>query len=289
MAADRSDNDVLDEQLRVYFGFATLAEVRAHDFPVREYNAGVVTAGGPGLDSSFNHVYLDNCHCEHYSDRVVWNSPMIGNHSSSTLAGMVLYWWAFYCHTDGADPRCRISGIQVQVQSGAKEKYFVFPDYGGNSWNEDYTWLENTAHANRASNSNRYADRLSISHPYTHYGVNGRDGEAHVMYGTPAAGSFLGFYDNTTSTTGGVPNMVRIGGVGNSVQLRGFQHVFSDRDGNTLFTITANGTLRFNSHPAEPTNQNGDLARSDGTASTNGFGTDGPGLYFKTSGGWSKL
>ena len=69
--------------------------------------------------------------------------------------------------------------------------------------------------------------------------------------------------------------------------------------GETTFTIYPQGTggmrvlgkgISLEALAAEPTGMpNGSLSRSDGTASTNGFGVGGAGIYEKVAGAWAKI
>ena len=302
LAADRSAFSTdMKNALNAHFGASQ--DWDNWDFDARTYHAGVVTAGSSGLttkDNSFSDIYFDNCHFEHYSDRVSYRDIRIAAKLANTnpSRGAPDYWWRFYCNQNGADPEFFVQVSQVLVETVTK-KIVTLAAFGGNSWNVNYNPFETSRY--NAGGSDGWADGFTMGKPYVHVNVETQTGFPAVTYHGPQTGSFVGFSDkDTTLDSTGDPVASRFGGRGVNPTARGlggfiFETIDVDGSNNPTgtfterFRATMHGCIRLPALSAEPTANNNEMAISDGTASTNGFGGSGAGLYLKLSGSWSKL
>ena len=289
LAADRTSGTPLDQALADYFAIS-LASVPTTDFTVRTKHALVVTAGTSlsTKDNTFNDCYFDNGTMEHYSDRVHYNNPSLGSKVGSSIGPQ--YWWKFYAHGTEVDPQCKIQGVHMLVES--VEKTLVqFVSHDGNTWGADFSDFE-TENYNLGSSS-AWGDGFELSPPSVRIGTRkGTDDRTIQHYHAPQSRAFIGFSDNFTSQDGNSDfEVVKIGGRGDDALLRSEDLILESKDGtDENLRVTQYGDVRFRALAAEPTvSANGDLALSDGTASTNGFGDYGEGHYRKAGGSWFLL
>lgn len=309
VASDRSAFSAeMKTAVAAHFGISEAA-ADTTDFDARTYHAGLVTSGASGLpskDNSISDVYFDNCHMEHYSDRVRYQNPRLGCKLSNTdpSRGAPDYWWKFYCHTNGTNPDFAIEGVQVLVETVTKELVNM-ASHDGNSWAVNYNPFEATTYndgGSASSGASDWADGYSMCRPYVHVSTNTQTGRPAVTFHGPQTGSFIGFSDKDTDLDSDNNSVaIRFGARGDNANIRAlsdtiFEKIEVDGSGDPTGTntevgrITDDKTYRFPALAAEPAGaSNYEIAMSDGTSSTNGFGVFGSGLYQKVSGAWLHL
>ena len=243
LAADRTDNDDFDTALMNYYSLGSLTAVRAYNFPERTYNAGAVTAGSASNDCSFNDVYLDNCHCEHYNNRVVWTNPKLGHKAGSTFGSMKDYWWKFYAAEVDDDLDAIIKNVQIQVNTGTKAKNIVLANYSTFTWSLESYGLVGSDAVNATTPTE--GDGISVEPPTTVMTLFGQNKDPLRKFYSFATGMFNGYADASTTKDGNdFPIWLRFGAVGDNLQARAANLKLKSVDGGTeYFSTGEDGTI----------------------------------------------
>lgn len=236
----------------------------------------------PSLSGSLSvsDTYLDNGYVDLYSDKADFdNCKLLLDAADVTQTSL----FRVYCHQsaqDGIIPRVKIANATFYEYDGAP-KVIEFLD-------EDFTWDTSVSVIESFMN-----EIVSSGNTIIQTAQLLRQQRNAVESRTDWVQQFQSTSDRAmtqysdTATTG---NGVSFGSVGDTAWVR-------TPDGPLAIGLSvvapgllvSEGVLTYIAYPEEPTAADFSHAMSDGTASTNGFGTAGAGVYQKLSGAWSKI
>lgn len=225
-------------------------------------------ASGSGNGELFvSNTYLDNGYCDLYDDKVNFmDCTVLLDVNDVDVDNM----FRFYAYSGATECRATARIRFSQWDDTANLFNWLSPDGGTTTWPDDYSnvvarilsILSGGVHQEKVIDLYNTVEAVSTN----------TNGNATVFNSTNIR-SLVGFRDRNTTGT------VRHGSQGNNAYI-------SASEG--LMVRTTH--IEMDEQSVEPAGAgNYSLAMSDGTSSTNGFGTTGAGLYIKLSGSWTKL
>lgn len=224
-------------------------------------------AEGSGSGELWIHnCYLDNGYSDFYDDKVNITGEVLYDVNDVSLTSF----FRFYAYSGSAEPRATAKVTFTQWDNSCD--LFSWESYDGNSWTDTYTALTDHLTDTLSDHQERVVELANTKEILSTSSENAYSVHTFV---SPHTRTTLRFRD--TDTTDG--SLVQIGSQGDDA--------FIQSNGNLKTNVNAYELQAQSSEPAGAGDYS--LAASDGTSSTNGFGTSGAGLYWKESGSWSKI
>lgn len=210
--------------------------------------------------------YFDNGYCEFRgTDKVNLDGIVVLDSADADVATF----FQFYART-ASTPECRATASLTFNQWDDTCDLFGWIDEGGNAWADDYSRI--VARLSGVLASGGHVARTITLNNIGEVVATNADGAGMAVTSNNLR-SYVTFQDRNTSAGG-----ADFGSQGDHARVSSSKTLLANVPG---VTLTAQS--------AEPTADDGTLSISDGTASTNGYGTAGAGLYLRTGGTWAKL
>lgn len=225
--------------------------------------------GSTSNELTISGLYHDNGYSEFVTDRVNINNVSVIQDSADMVPATT---FKFFAYSSSTPTRVNLRGVEVrQWTVGAELVEFV--NSGGNTWAPNYDILEAYFNSFVDANRNNFSLDAAAKPMFTSFQAHD---DREFRFLSNGILTRLGFMDQNTTQD----SMPYVGSFGDKLRL-------GAPNGTVDMSSLA---LRLLPQGTEPVSSDDYLlAMSNGTSSTNGFGTSGAGLYQKISGTWTKV